>query len=395
METMTRKDEQELLAAVREVAWHVSQGDAPTDAVVKVAEDRSLTREHALRVAEAFNVSATLTQYKEASGASRADDFPLADPEAVLAKLYPESVDSPVKAAAATWTPGPEAYVETRDFMLGDIPTFSSKTASSGMDPAVAFDTIACDYRKEAAAFDRLKSGLGQCAEQLTEAVDKLASYFTALGTGDVSELPDDARELVVERIPGLRKEGYASIGAWKPALAALYARRSDYVKQAQLAADAEAGLEQLADMVVRRVQAVKRAEGGMLGAGAAGAVFNEMLAPADKAKAMNKVDVEMSDPEFMGERKAMQAQVMLKDLVEGDEVLRHAPQEEVVRAFNEIAQLAPTVATQPMLTRAYLRRIVESKGMDPFDIHQLVKTERDMRAPAPSGDAGDDVVTA
>ena len=394
METMTRKEEQELLAAVRETAWHVSSGCDPTDAVVKVAEDRSLTREHALRVAEAFNVNATLVQYKQASGEDRAEDFPLADPDKVIARLYPETIDSPVKAAALAWTPGSGAYVETRDFMLESLPAFCAQKAASGMTPAMLFDTIAADYRKEAAAFDRAKSELGQAAAALEETVDKLASYFTALGTGDSSELPEDVREMVADRIPALRKEGYASIGTWKPALDAAYAARTRYIAVASKAASAEESLEKLADLVAVRVEAIKRAEGGMLGAGVAGAVVNEMLTPVDKDKAERKMDIEMADPSFTGARKGMQAQVMLKDLVENDEVLRHAPQEEVVRAFNDIARLTPAVAEQPMLMRAYLRRVVESRGMDPFDLHDLVKTERDLKSTAAPAAIEDEVVT-
>ena len=132
MERMTRQQEAELLQAVREAAHHYVDGDSPVDAVVKVARARGLPREHVARVVEAFNVNTTLSHFQRTTGADKAAEFPTADLDAVFNKLYPETVDSPAKTAALTWAPGPEAYMETQDFMAAELPRFTNKRASRG-----------------------------------------------------------------------------------------------------------------------------------------------------------------------------------------------------------------------------------------------------------------------
>ena len=133
MERMTAAEEAQLVRAVREAAHHYINGDSPEDAVVKVARARDLPREHVARVVESFNVNTTLSHFQRARGPDKAAEFPTADLDKVYAKLYPETVDPPVKTAALSWAPGPESYEETQDFMSPEVPRFTDKRASRGM----------------------------------------------------------------------------------------------------------------------------------------------------------------------------------------------------------------------------------------------------------------------
>ena len=395
MQTMTRREEEELVTAVREAAYHYVQGDSPVDAVAKVASARNMPREHVTRVVEAFNVNATLAHFQRAEGAEKAAEFPTADLDAVFAKLYPKEMDAPVKTAALTWTPGPEAYMEHRDFMAEELPSFSDKRAGHGMSEAQAIETVADEYRREAAMLACERSTLGQFGEQLMEAIDKYASYFTPLDGHQLNEIADEnLRAFVVERVPQLRKQGVASIGRADGAFARALAARDLYAKQAQLVASASAELEKSASLVTERLSAVKEAglSGGIVG-GLTGSMLQDVT-DTDMSGSKDKITAQMAAPEVMAERKGIQTQAMLKTILEDDDVLKHAPQQEVVKAYNDLARVAPLVSAQPMLLRGWMRRVVESRGLDPFDMHELVKTEKDLKKTTMAGGSDEEEAT-
>ena len=78
----------------------------------------------------------------------------------------------------------------------------------------------------------------GQCGERLQAAVNKYASYFTAVGADSPASIDDPGlRAVVVERVPQLRKQGLASLGSPEPALRAAVAARDQYIKQAGVVA--------------------------------------------------------------------------------------------------------------------------------------------------------------
>lgn len=381
MQTMTRKEEQELLQAVKEAALYASKGLQPALAIAKVAQDMSLPKEHVKRVTEAFNVSATLSHFKNASGDSKASDFPTASVDDVFGILYPSEVEAPVKVAADNWVPDDTEYIETQDFLFDDIPVFhTGKASNSGYSAADAINSITEDYRKEASVLEYHKSLLNQLGESLNQQVDKLSSYFVAHGSADTGELPDDVLAMVVERIPHLRKLGQVSTGNWRLELEKAESIRDQYIKQAskcQLLTDKLADLSNLTDS---RINLVKRSlfNNSLIG-GFAGASLQNVMDPSSRGA---KADMhgELLAPEVVAERKAIRAQALLKSVVSSDEVLRRAPQNDVIRAYNDIASVAPSVVEQPMLARSWLRRVVESRGLDPFDIHELVKTEGTLR---------------
>ena len=381
MERMTAAEEAQLVRAVREAAHHYINGDSPEDAVVKVARARDLPREHVARVVESFNVNTTLSHFQRARGPDKAAEFPTADLDKVYAKLYPETVDPPVKTAALSWAPGPESYEETQDFMSPEVPRFTNKRASRGMSEAQALETIMDDYRADAEELSREESLLGQCGERLQAAVNKYASYFTAVGADSPDSIADPGlRAVVVERVPQLRKQGLASLGNPEPALRAAVDARQRYVKQAQRVTALRDAVKQAAERVTERVAIVK---GASVLSGAMGGLASAFVSDATEVagpKQRAAISAQVASPEMLAERKAIRTRAMLKTMLADDPVLRHAPREEVVSAFNHISSVAPSVASSPMLLSGWMRRVIESRGMDPFDMHELIRMEKTLR---------------
>ena len=138
--------------------------------------------------------------------------------------------------------------------------------------------------------------------------------------------------------------------------------------------------MEAAANRVTARVAVVKTAN---LFTGAAGGLASALVADATELtgpKQRAAVAAQVASPEMMAERKSIRTRAMLKTMLEDDEVLRHAPKDEVVTAFNSISSVAPSVASSPMLLSGWMRRVIESRGLDPFDMHELVRMEKTLR---------------
>jgi hypothetical protein len=87
-----------------------------------------------------------------------------------------------------------------------------------------------------------------------------------------------------------------------------------------------------------------------------------------------------IEDPSMESERKAIRAKMLLKDLMTNDEVLSQQDPATVIKAFNEIAALAPRSAESPLTMRALLRKSVEQGSVDPMEITNITNIEKAIR---------------
>lgn len=387
METMTRSEERELMMAVREALGYVEDSGArgccsPSDAITKVASARNLPPEHIRRVVEAFNVSTTLAHFKEATGEDRAASFPLADADVVLSKLYPDNAQAPVKVASLLWCPGDEYYIETRDFVSPDLPAFgehATQKRASYFPSSAATETAISAYDQQKRASDLAHDELNLLEVKLAEAVGSLAECFTGQDA-DLSVLPTELRPAIEELIPGHRRAGRITSAGFAPRLAYANAVRDEFISKARKCAALSADVDVATTLFTSRLSKLATMVPSVVGSAIGGALMADALEVPSGAGAASRAQEALGDPDILAARKGMEAQVMLKRLVEDDEVLRHAPPASVVEAYNEISELAPAVAQNPMLARSWLRKVVEARGVDPFDVHEIIKTDADLR---------------
>jgi hypothetical protein len=91
MKTLSKEAEDLILDSIQDVCQHVTEGSSPTDAVIKVAEDRELNPNFIRLVCTGYNTGATAFQReKSAKILDKMAEFPLADVTEVLGSLYPE-----------------------------------------------------------------------------------------------------------------------------------------------------------------------------------------------------------------------------------------------------------------------------------------------------------------
>lgn len=102
MDRLSSQSERLILDSVTDVVSHVSGGMDPTDAVVKVAEERELSPNFVNLVVCGYNVGAT-NHHRESSSSilDKMAAFPLARLEEAMLRLYPKVTEESVKAAAA------------------------------------------------------------------------------------------------------------------------------------------------------------------------------------------------------------------------------------------------------------------------------------------------------
>jgi len=120
---------------------------------------------------------------------------------------------------------------------------------------------------------------------------------------------------------------------------------------------------------------------------GIGGGFVSGILSDSAMARAMSKSPSaydtlvtaieELGDPALESERKSIRTRMLLRDLMQSDDVLSRYPREAVLEAFNDIASLAPTVVESPIALRALLRKHVETGQLAPEDVSTIIELEK------------------
>jgi hypothetical protein len=110
----------------------------------------------------------------------------------------------------------------------------------------------------------------------------------------------------------------------------------------------------------------------------AVGKAMPKAETPAEAERAM--ID-EYFDPVHDAEMRRIRMQAMLNDFLANDPIIADHPMEDVIEAFNQIAQLVPRASTQPAVMRGQLRKILQQQtAMEPFEANQLVEVEKGLK---------------
>jgi hypothetical protein len=427
METMSKADEARVTTALEKAIGMTNGGMHPNDALHKVAEESRFTPPVIQRMAEAYNVSRTLAHMKSASGADRAKEFPIADAAKIVERMYPEQVVSPTEKAAAALKPLAYARSEEVNFLrvnpariplaksarLADYPRDEVERAHKLCDRRLGLQrkaaALASDYRNTVYAFmhtvDKVAAYFRRIGREPFETVErKVAGEFGKAGrdymglvhvaakltekraefTGDASQLIcDTAREPYRTIAQGIKLARDVSDAAGKAAEAEIEVE--EITKAAGLTPRVIEPNPLLLDGILEGSHRpfeknalipsslVTGAIGGALGAAGMGST--------DPDAARRKAEVEVYDPIHEAQMRSVQTQAMLNDFVSNDPIISGYDSPEVLSAYNQLAQLAPSLSTQPAVMRGLLRRMLQQEGVvEPHEASQLSDIERKMR---------------
>jgi hypothetical protein len=115
---------------------------------------------------------------------------------------------------------------------------------------------------------------------------------------------------------------------------------------------------------------------GGML-AGSVGAGVTKAMTPKPSEELVAADKANLADPEHQNELRKIEAQTVLSDLMQNDEVLSSYSPEEVLHAYNEVSAMSPRLATQSAALRPLLRKRMTQGGYEPFEAQQLADIEK------------------
>ena len=429
MKRVTPATEDRLMAAVTATVDGVSEGLSPTEAVIRAAKEASLRPGEVELVARAYNTGQT-NQLRQ-----RTDDLPgkvaefaLADGAEARRAVFPDTVKTAAEqtiseAISPEYSYSPAAMLQRRARLqaLPEVPQWSKVAASgysrTGAKPkADDGSRVLATIRRSRRQAEEARRKLSVLRDKLASQVVELSEYFRepgALSIPVVQEAAwllhgDKATRLIDEvvRLTPTAKRAQATAGPEGPdvtqrpfPLIADILTLADTCRQA--AADYREAASRGGQQVKEAVSPVCRplvspslleaADPGLekLAVGnrplqmvGAYSLLNTAVTPIidqvqkDKEKTTQKTLAKLDDPQHEQALQAANAQAVLQDFILNDPVISGFDPDEVTEAYNELTQLAPTIAQQQMLLRTMLRKRLQQGTLDNFEQEQLLKTD-------------------
>lgn len=422
-ETLNEQDEARLLDAVKTAVRLVDDdGLTPDEAVTKAARDGRLTPGEVRAISYAYNTGRQTHQWRVGHSVfDKLASFPLVNPEAAIAALY-DTTDKAAGDAVSSEYCRPPRW----------LPAGTQKVAAHSRPPREAppeypragrmrqLDHAYGAVQREKNAVDEL-SRAGTCAkDRVRVKVAALVQYFkkhaaTRMSFATVESAArtyfDGARvaplfDFVYADAALKEKRGVdaAAPQVLSRALDTTPAGPLGMVKEC-LDAAAKAATT-LASLTAGREKAAKIAEevfrpfataagrGPPLDKVAVGGTFTSpaMLAGAMLGRSLGSVPktkddliedawLDLEDPAHLNELRKIRAQVLLNSMMtDSDDPISGYDPDQVLRAYNEISQLAPRLAEQPAALRPVLRRRLEGH-VEPFETKELTDIEKGLAA--------------
>jgi len=114
-------------------------------------------------------------------------------------------------------------------------------------------------------------------------------------------------------------------------------------------------------------------AKGTAVGMGTRG-LLEKAFGDQDPAPKINSTYLELEDPAHDAQLRQIKSQALLTDLMNDDVIGGYDP-DDVAKAYNEISQMAPRTATQPIAVRSLLRHHLQS-NLEPHEAQQMTSIE-------------------
>lgn len=368
MKKMSKTEEARMVDVIGTVMGKIAKGENPTEAVIKAAGEIGMSPGAAARICEACNKMLSIDRLAE-GGPDRAGEYPLADAQAVIARLGPAPDEAPrvvvirktasegvPKHAGVVWHErSPEDLDRARYRDLLENKQKATRAVKKAMEEYVQEDDRA--HREEMLAAEDY-DGLVAAAEKLDDpqALD-LARYIQSV----YGELGETLIKMLAE---SLGRELPETVGKEASAFVApkggIYARVDRFMERGARR------LEALAD----RDLALKKAADGITDAVAS------ILSGAEKS--FPKEDpVEGGESPFSAEMVLRMRNLALKDnfanMYLDDRFLLQYPPETVLDAYNKVMQLHPEISTRQnadALVTAMVKRVITSNNeLDPLEI--------------------------
>jgi hypothetical protein len=410
MKTLSKQAETQLLSAVKNVVGHVDNGDDPTDAVVKVAQELELPRGHLQLLCSAYNTGRVNAQRKMAAASimERFEDIPLADHEKAAQQIWPDKIETPSERLSKTAVS--DDYRKAPHWLAPCLTSPPARKAASAeplvLTPAqrkdAAWKTILDGQRR----IQDVRPKSSAARDNMVASMQTLTGYFKRANCLPFSEVhyavaSDPAAEALMQVVgASLGREKQAAVVprvmhsvVWTEAP---YTLIKEALAACELAVNARRELVELEASIKTAREEVYGPSGahksGSEKVGAGGSIFGTALGttfgstlpkPKSTGERVESAVTALDDPDHENAMRNIQITAMLRDMMSNDEVIKGYEPEEVLHAYNQISQTAPTVAMHSIALGPELRSVLQ-RNRAPHETSQLVGLEKDLRGLRP-----------
>lgn len=454
MQTLGVNEEQQLLEAVKQAVDLVDHhGMSPDAAITKVARDGQLGPGKVRLIANAYNTGRQTAQREnEANILDKLASFPLADPANVLNALYgqaePEAkVSSDYASPPDLWLMEPRRLKLARAALPSITPPVHEPEPIARLHSAYGMverskKAAEDKSRRVSDLEDSLRGGIATLVRYFRKsAADRLSftdvehaakQYFgtAAVPLMELTYQQAHLREKRAAQVPlttrgpgfDLRAEPFSLIRNCLDLASQVCAARGEYKQALEKTAKvreevfrpfvpsgggpAPPSPEPTSQSSTGLLGNVTKQAIGFFGAPALGAAVGTMLTrgisgvPQSSDDIVEKAWLELEDPQHQNELRKIRAHAMLNAmLTDPDDPISSFDPDEVLQAYNEIAQLAPRISEQPAALKPILRRRLQG-NTQPFEAKEITDIEQGIaksKLPTPNtsilGDAPDRIL--
>lgn len=422
---LSKESESKVISAVHNICESVSEqpktAEAVNAAAIKAARDNGFGPDMIRFMCAGYNTGATTWQRDNNSDIlSKHAEFPLADADAVIAAVYPQT--SAAKRASAMPQDVSEEYSRPIRNLATELSPAMSKAAESATVPLVPSEEVKGDdyaalgranqLQKEikAARMDMLRA-----QEDLMATVSCLSRYFKQASLdrrwsfGEVKFAAEKRfgkiGELVMQAVAATN--GYTVDTTTVPKRAvnwnaapfdildqcvkvafSVERLRDEHIKVAvgnrEKIAKLMAPYRAPAPTQPRQILKVALSPLAMNTAVISGSLKNllgDYIKPTSTSSLVQGKLDDLSDPEHEEELRRIRSQSMLQGLLTDDPVVSGYDPNEVMRAYNELNSLSPRSAQQPAVARSVLRKWMTQGTIEPFEAKEVTDLEKNLIA--------------
>lgn len=430
MNRMSKSTGNKLTNAVENVIATVSTGSSPTEALYKVAKSNNHNREEIKRIAEAYNQSRTAFTLQEKT--SRLDAFPLANPDSVITRLFPDSVASLSekmhKVSTESWYKNASKNLKiavsnyTERNRLDSLRSEEKEANDETPDPgtlqkqsefnkqAKLREELEKTLQQEKTAKNSLTVALFPLKDQLRQCLtgtpfhtieSNLTHYYQKTAGNNITPIMDLIFETAELDKIGHRRALPSDFDLSTYTLSdfsdAGYMTTEDLVKKAldfQKTVAKRASIEAELNEVNEKVAFYEKKDKPfsdffnpkpinkeaafpiskvIFGRG----IVNNMGGYMDPVRRRTEQEVrtildELENPEMQRRRQQIKAQVMLNEFMNDDEVISEYDPEEITQAFNEVMNVSPNIVNSRTALQDAMRRYLVDGGLASMEVSQL-----------------------
>lgn len=417
-----------LMSALKRAVDLHNSGDDDNSAIVKSAAEYEFNPDQTQRLVETYNTAKTICFYKTAGDRTQA--FTLADGGAVAKNLFkdnlgPKAADARLHDYSCYDLPMDINEVGTLT-VLDEVKAASQSEINSEplnvhqLDSRLkAIDDIKLAAQKADEAANMADYGYGEIINDICRSVgiEKLAKFSAAVQCQQGCDMTSQVLKDITARFPAGSASDipdFTMFDVQHPDIMAKYAEACDYflkyamfrATQAELSTEAEkqAGyllgpmtVDDSTDFFTEGVKTmilrgdVKYAGprdsgssmlmdpvgivGGGVSQGLQGTAKSVVTGALDKTlDAGNRESKKLTD-----NAKNLHRKFILEKMITTDPILKGVPEEDVIRAYQSIVQLAPEVSLNEEVTRSILRTATNAAAISPYDAKSLVDLDLDL----------------